>query len=449
MLSPFLLNGQEDTNPFLDPRKAGGSEPSILNIDGLTGHLQTHRATRNKDLDQLAGKYLMALDAQFDKAADNGELNLAKAFQHEAKLVKGVRQTIQSPTKDNLLSDLSVMIELPALEDNAPAELTQLRKIWDTQYGQFREKNNEKLKADLKNYVALLTKNRELDKAQAVADFSISLGKNSSEKPETTSTDSAEWKSLFDGKTLQGWMPVPAGQANFTVKDGAILIKGTKGQLVSNHTLTSDFEFQAEVMSTGDSNSGIFLHTNKTGRMNSDSFMEVAIAISDQSAGQKGYYTGSLWGSAGIQNPQIRDDEWVTLTIKRQGEKISTTLNGKQVVDFDTSSNQLTRGLSGGFLSLQANTKAGDHLTMVRNIRIRNLPHPKVAQMNLPQPTVAQDAFSKNEFDRIQSDLQLDTDATWRSIPWQTSLLKAQAIAARERKPIFLWAMNGNPLGCT
>ncbi len=61
----------------------------------------------------------------------------------------------------------------------------------------------------------------------------------------------------------------------------------------------------------------------------------------------------------------------------------------------------------------------------------------------------AQDAFSKQEFDRIQSDLQLDTNAAWLSIPWQTSLLKAQSIAARERKPIFLWAMNGHPLGCT
>ncbi|MFT5128980.1 MAG: hypothetical protein ACI8W8_002600 [Rhodothermales bacterium] len=60
-----------------------------------------------------------------------------------------------------------------------------------------------------------------------------------------------------------------------------------------------------------------------------------------------------------------------------------------------------------------------------------------------------QDAFSGKEFDRIHSQLQLDMDAPWRSIPWQTSLLKAQSIAAKERKPIFVWAMNGNPLGCT
>ncbi|HUX88649.1 MAG TPA: hypothetical protein VMW65_16720 [Chloroflexota bacterium] len=37
----------------------------------------------------------------------------------------------------------------------------------------------------------------------------------------------------------------------------------------------------------------------------------------------------------------------------------------------------------------------------------------------------------------------------WRDIPWQTDLREACRLAAEEQKPIFLWAMNGNPLGCT
>ena len=36
----------------------------------------------------------------------------------------------------------------------------------------------------------------------------------------------------------------------------------------------------------------------------------------------------------------------------------------------------------------------------------------------------------------------------WASIPWQTDLWEARKLAAEENKPIFLWAMNGNPLGC-
>jgi hypothetical protein len=38
---------------------------------------------------------------------------------------------------------------------------------------------------------------------------------------------------------------------------------------------------------------------------------------------------------------------------------------------------------------------------------------------------------------------------TWRTIPWKVSLIEAQAIAVRDRKPIFIWAMDGHPLGCT
>lgn len=37
----------------------------------------------------------------------------------------------------------------------------------------------------------------------------------------------------------------------------------------------------------------------------------------------------------------------------------------------------------------------------------------------------------------------------WQEIPWETDLWVARRRAAAEQKPIFLWAMNGNPLGCT
>lgn len=37
----------------------------------------------------------------------------------------------------------------------------------------------------------------------------------------------------------------------------------------------------------------------------------------------------------------------------------------------------------------------------------------------------------------------------WQAIPWQTDLRDARRLAAESGRPIFLWAMNGNPLGCT
>ncbi|MCA9189689.1 MAG: hypothetical protein R3E01_24470 [Pirellulaceae bacterium] len=52
-------------------------------------------------------------------------------------------------------------------------------------------------------------------------------------------------------------------------------------------------------------------------------------------------------------------------------------------------------------------------------------------------------------FEELHSQLQPAGDELWQSIPWKIALLDAQRVAARENKPIFIWAMDGHPLGCT
>ena len=37
----------------------------------------------------------------------------------------------------------------------------------------------------------------------------------------------------------------------------------------------------------------------------------------------------------------------------------------------------------------------------------------------------------------------------WARIPWKASLSEARKAAAAQGKPIFLWEMDGHPLGCT
>jgi len=58
-------------------------------------------------------------------------------------------------------------------------------------------------------------------------------------------------------------------------------------------------------------------------------------------------------------------------------------------------------------------------------------------------------AVTQTDFDTLHSALQPTGEEVWRTIPWETSMLKAQARAAEERKPLFIWAMDGHPLGCT
>jgi hypothetical protein len=57
--------------------------------------------------------------------------------------------------------------------------------------------------------------------------------------------------------------------------------------------------------------------------------------------------------------------------------------------------------------------------------------------------------LSEAVFNRLHKQLQVSNKAPWRTIPWKTSLLDAQRVAVTEKKPIFIWAMDGHPLGCT
>ena len=37
----------------------------------------------------------------------------------------------------------------------------------------------------------------------------------------------------------------------------------------------------------------------------------------------------------------------------------------------------------------------------------------------------------------------------WANIPWHPNLWEARKLAADKGKPLLLWEMDGNPLGCT
>jgi hypothetical protein len=40
-------------------------------------------------------------------------------------------------------------------------------------------------------------------------------------------------------------------------------------------------------------------------------------------------------------------------------------------------------------------------------------------------------------------------EQAWLMIPWETDLTAARRKAVAQNKPVFLWEMDGHPLGCT
>jgi hypothetical protein len=60
-----------------------------------------------------------------------------------------------------------------------------------------------------------------------------------------------------------------------------------------------------------------------------------------------------------------------------------------------------------------------------------------------------QEPLERELFDQLFKRLTPKPDAPWRTIGWHIDLLEAQRVAAAESKPLFIWAMDGHPLGCT
>lgn len=62
-----------------------------------------------------------------------------------------------------------------------------------------------------------------------------------------------------------------------------------------------------------------------------------------------------------------------------------------------------------------------------------------------PQPD---GGLSMADFEDLYRRLQPPAGEAWRSLPWHTSLLEARAVAAREKKPLYMLVRSGHPLGC-
>lgn len=50
---------------------------------------------------------------------------------------------------------------------------------------------------------------------------------------------------------------------------------------------------------------------------------------------------------------------------------------------------------------------------------------------------------------KVASMLPTAAEERWMQIPWRTNLMQARSEAQALSKPIFLWIMNGHPMGCT
>jgi hypothetical protein len=188
--------------------------------------------------------------------------------------------------------------------------------------------------------------------------------------------DGEGWITLFDGKTLDGWR-ASENPGTFSVRDGAIVVHGPRSHLyyvgpVKNHDFRN-FEWQAEVMTTPGSNSGMYFHTEFQEKGWPQKGYEVQVNNSHTDPKR----TGGLYGVQDNYEAPAKDHEWFTQHIIVDGKRIVVKVDGRVIVDYTEPDNverpadMAGRRLSSGTIALQGHDPKS--IVHYRNIRIKPL----------------------------------------------------------------------------
>lgn len=134
------------------------------------------------------------------------------------------------------------------------------------------------------------------------------------------------WKTLFDGKSMNGWEQHGAG--DWIVKDGALTCQGTAPSWLGTTESFGNYTLKLEFKGSADVNSGIFLRSEKEGQPHLTGY---ELQIWDHQPA--GFNTGSLVGSAKASATNVMGDKWNQYEITANGDHFVIVLNGKTVLD--------------------------------------------------------------------------------------------------------------------
>lgn len=175
--------------------------------------------------------------------------------------------------------------------------------------------------------------------------------------------------SLFDGKTFDGWK-VAEDKGAFKIEDGAIVAKGERSHCFYvgkvNDGKFENFELRADVMTKPNSNGGIFIHSEWQDEGWPAKGYEVQVN-NTQSDWRK---SGGLYAVVDNKEP-FEDNTWMKYVIRVEGEKITVSVNGKELVNHTPEAGKSKLQKGGGAIALQAHDPKSTIL--YKNLRIKTL----------------------------------------------------------------------------
>ena len=187
------------------------------------------------------------------------------------------------------------------------------------------------------------------------------------------------FKSIFNGKDLDGWTKAKENETSFVVKDGAIVANGKRSHLYYTGPFKGkapkfkNFELKVDCMTKPVSNGGIYFHTAYQELSWPDKGFEVQVNNSHGDWKK----TGGLYNVQDNKEP-FKDNEWFTEHIIVQGKHVQVFVNGKKVSDWTQPDDwKGLKGNEGRMLGAGATFALQAHdpgsTIMYKNIRVKPL----------------------------------------------------------------------------
>ncbi len=152
----------------------------------------------------------------------------------------------------------------------------------------------------------------------------------SCQTPAVKTGPAPEWKSLFNGRNLDGW--TSRGQAAWQVRDGVLVGVGGVGHIYADPELR-DLEVKGLFRVSDNGNSGLYFRANPS-KKNPQGFPRGYEAQIDNH--QKAF-TGWLWKpgepTAAAKELLTQDNEWFSLRVKAIGKHIQIWVNDQLVTE--------------------------------------------------------------------------------------------------------------------
>ncbi len=216
----------------------------------------------------------------------------------------------------------------------------------------------------------------------------------------TASIADEGFASLFDGKSLKGWIQ-RNGLAKYKVEDEAIVgqtAKNSPNSFLCTEKAYCDFELVFEVKVDAGLNSGVQIRSRSSKDYNEERVHGPQVEI-ETGPGESGYIYGEATGRGWISPNQntkdaYKNDQWNLFRVLAVGPRIQTWINGKPVEDLtDEAWSQC------GFIGLQVHGVGdrGPFEVRWRNIKIKDLAPQKSKTSQDVQFTPAPDIKQKQQ----------------------------------------------------